>query len=128
MAAMKGAEAGYAFEINEGPCCEIDFRPCITNIIDEIKAGDSIGSIAAKFHNTVVLVILKICRRLRQRYDITQVCLSGGVFQNIYLLERVIPRLQDCGFEVFRNIQVPPNDGGISLGQAVIANEMFQKT
>jgi hydrogenase maturation protein HypF len=128
MAAMKGIEAGYAFNVDEGPCCEIDFRPAIRSIIDEIKEGEPVSSIAAKFHNTLVLVIVEVCRRLRQRKGINQVCLSGGAFQNIYLLERVIPCLQDCGFEVFRNIQVPPNDGGISLGQAVIANEMFQKT
>ena len=126
MAAMKGIEAGYAFNVNEGACYEIDFRPAIRNIIDEIRAGEPISSIAAKFHNTLVLVIIEVCRRLRQRKGINQVCLSGGAFQNIYLLERVIPGLQDCGFEVFRNFQVPPNDGGISLGQAVVANEMFR--
>jgi hydrogenase maturation protein HypF len=127
MAAGKGIESGYAFNVSQDRCWEIDFRPAITNIIDEIKEGEAISSIAAKFHNTVVRVIIEVCRRLRERAGLSQVCLSGGTFQNIYLLEHVIPRLRDLGFEVFRNTQVPANDGGISLGQAVIANEIFRK-
>jgi hydrogenase maturation protein HypF len=53
------------------------------------------------------------------------VCLTGGTFQNMYLLERAVGLLRDLGFEVFLRSRVPPNDGGISLGQAVIANEIL---
>jgi hydrogenase maturation protein HypF len=57
---------------------------------------------------------------------LNRVCLSGGVFQNVYLLERVVADLRRGGFEVFLHAAIPPNDGGISLGQAVIANELMR--
>jgi len=63
-----------------------------------------------------------VCRRLRTGEGIGRVCLSGGTFQNMYLLERVVAGLGAQGFEVFLHALVPPNDGGIALGQAVIAN------
>jgi hydrogenase maturation protein HypF len=55
------------------------------------------------------------------------VCLSGGTFQNVYLLERAVSLLRADGFEVFLHAKVPPNDGGISLGQAVIANQALAR-
>ena len=78
--------------------------------------------IAAKFHNTLVSVITKVCLRLRKTEGLNRICLSGGTFQNMYLLQRVVLWLRQRGFQVFVNSKVPPNDGGISLGQAVIAN------
>jgi hydrogenase maturation protein HypF len=83
--------------------------------------------VAAKFHNTLVRLIIEVCRRLRDQEGLQTVCLSGGVFQNVYLLERVISALCDGDFSVYRNCRVPPNDGGIALGQAAIANEMIRR-
>jgi hydrogenase maturation protein HypF len=54
------------------------------------------------------------------------VCLSGGTFQNAYLLGRLVPALRECGFEVYLNRKVPINDGGIALGQAAVANAIVQ--
>lgn len=127
-AALDGVEDRYAFEINQGSCWEIDLRPAVRNIVHEARNGEAIGVISAKFHNTVVSVIVEVSKRLREQEGLRQVCLSGGTFQNLYLLERVIPALRNCGFEVFRNIQVPPNDGGISLGQAVVASRKVQRS
>jgi hydrogenase maturation protein HypF len=67
-----------------------------------------------------------MCRRVRDAEALNRVCLSGGTFQNHYLLDRVVTGLSESGFEVFLHSVVPANDGGISLGQAVIANEILQ--
>jgi hydrogenase maturation protein HypF len=80
---------------------------------------------AAKFHNTLVAVIMELCLRLRKAERLNRVCLSGGTFQNMYLLKRAFSRLGQCGFEVFINSKVPTNDGGISFGQSVVANAVI---
>jgi hydrogenase maturation protein HypF len=80
--------------------------------------------IAARFHNTIALMILEMCQKISPKTGLTGVALSGGVFQNRLLLRKVIPLLENSGLEVYTHRQVPCNDGGISLGQAVIANAM----
>jgi len=76
---------------------------------------------AAKFHNTIAKFTLELCDKIREKTKINKVAISGGVFQNKYLTEKVISLLESRGFVVFSHKKVPPNDGGISLGQAVIA-------
>jgi len=71
-------------------------------------------------------VVVEISRRLRKSDGLTRVCLSGGTFQNLYLLERTTRALRSEGFEVYLHAKVPPNDGGIALGQALIANANLQ--
>jgi hydrogenase maturation protein HypF len=88
----------------------------------DVFTGQPTGWIAAAFHNTIVAIVMEVCRRLRTAAGIARVCLSGGIFQNLYLPERAVAGLRREGFEVFLHAKVPPNDGGISLGQAVIAN------
>jgi hydrogenase maturation protein HypF len=127
MACQPGIESSYSFDVHQGPCHEIDFRPTIMSIVHEMEQKQPLGALAAKFHNTIVSVIVDMCRRLHDSEGIKLVCLSGGTFQNIYLLERVVPRLESFGFEVFRNLEVPPNDGGIALGQAVIADAILKQ-
>lgn len=112
----------YGFDIGAMNPAEIDVRPAIDQIVREIRTNVPAGMIAAKFHNTLVAVIVQICQRLRQSDGLTRVCLSGGTFQNAYLMERAVPALRERGFAVFVNRRIPPNDGGIALGQAVIAN------
>jgi hydrogenase maturation protein HypF len=85
-------------------------------------AGVDHASIAARFHNGVAEAILLGCRAVRERLGLTTAALSGGVFQNVLLLGRAIDLLEANGFRVLRHRQVPTNDGGISLGQAVVAN------
>jgi hydrogenase maturation protein HypF len=83
--------------------------------------------IAARFHNTVAEAIVEVCRRVRADEKLNRVCLSGGTFQNMKLLARTLTGLRKLEFEVFTHAQVPPNDGGIALGQAVIATEALRQ-
>jgi hydrogenase maturation protein HypF len=126
-AAGEGIEGDYPFEIEERETWQIDTRPAIACLVRDALAKSETGLMAAKFHNTLVSVITEVCLRLRKAERLNRVCLSGGTFQNMYLLKRAVPRLRQHGFEVFVNSKVPPNDGGISLGQAVIANEVVRR-
>jgi hydrogenase maturation protein HypF len=73
-------------------------------------------------------MIAAICLRLKERYRLDSVALSGGCFQNGYLLSQSLSKLRQAGFTVLHHHIVPPNDGGIALGQALIANEHFTKS
>lgn len=99
----------------------ISFRPTISSIVDDLKNHVSVPAISAKFHNTVVDVILSVTEKIRTETGINRVVLSGGSFQNAFLLGTSENLLAKKGFEVFSNTQVPANDGGIALGQLVIA-------
>ncbi len=100
----------------------IDQEPIFCDIIDDLKAGVPIAVISAKFHNAVAEMVSGVCCLIRERDGLSKVALSGGVFQNVYLLKRTLSHLQRKGFELYIHHQVPSNDGGIALGQAVIAN------
>lgn len=112
----------YPFAVENTEPWHVDLRPTIGALVREARARCQTGLMAAKFHNTLVSVVAEICLRLRKTEGVRQVCLSGGTWQNMYLLERAVSRLQQHGFTVFVHAQVPPNDGGIALGQAVVAN------
>ncbi len=118
--AEPGVDSSYPFEITSGG--QIDVRLMIEQIVRDVLAAKPTGWISAAFHNTVAAIVVEICLRLRSAERIDRVCLSGGTFQNVYLVERAVASLSAKGFEVFLHSKVPPNDGGISLGQAVIAN------
>jgi hydrogenase maturation protein HypF len=106
--------AVYPFEAGE----TVDFRPAIRRIVGDAAAGVTPGVISARFHNTVAAAIVETCRRIG---GLRRVCLSGGTFQNMTLLASATRQLQESGFEVFLHAKVPPNDGGIALGQAAVA-------
>jgi len=108
---------GYAFGQDEA----IDAGPVIRGVVADVKAGVRAGTIAAKLHNGLARMICDTCLRLRASDGPNEVALSGGVFQNVTLLERVLPMLRDAGFTVYTHRLVPPNDGGLALGQALIA-------
>jgi hydrogenase maturation protein HypF len=93
------------------------FKQIIKDIQDEIDKS----KISAKFHNTLSDAVLNISQMIREIHKINKVALSGGVFQNNYLLEKCYYALKNNGFNVYSNFKVPVNDGGISLGQAYIA-------
>jgi hydrogenase maturation protein HypF len=88
---------------------------------EDLLAGAAPPVIAARFHRGVTAVIAEVCAALRERSGLGTVALSGGVFQNLLLLGQVVDLLEEAGFRVLTHSRVPPNDGGISLGQAVIA-------
>jgi hydrogenase maturation protein HypF len=124
---LAGAERGgmnaYPFAIADDDPMQIDVRPMIREIVDDVLHGASRERIASRFHITLAAIIDEVCRRIRRRDGVNRVCLSGGSFQNMVLVHRTVGALRRSGFELFLHSRVPPNDGGISLGQAVIANE-----
>jgi hydrogenase maturation protein HypF len=87
----------------------------------DLLAGTSPAVIAARFHRGVAAAIVQVCLLLRERSGLGTVALSGGVFQNLLLLGQVVDLLEDAEFRVLTHARVPPNDGGISLGQVVVA-------
>jgi hydrogenase maturation protein HypF len=121
-----GEQGRYPFEIEDGDLWQVDFRPAIERIAQEAAAGVARGAVAARFHNTLAAAVVETCRRIRGPAGPARVCLSGGTFQNVRLTESAAAGLQAAGFEVFLHSRVPPNDGGIALGQAAIAAERLQ--
>ena len=121
--AAEDVAESYPFAIQSG---DVDFRQAIEHIVAEVRAGVPPPVIAARFHNAVAEAIVEVCRRMRVDEKLNRVCLSGGTFQNMKLLTRTLAGLRKLDFEVFIHSQVPPNDGGIALGQAVIATEALR--
>jgi hydrogenase maturation protein HypF len=105
----------------------LDFRPAIGRIVAELRTATPAPLIAARCHNTVAAAIVAVCRRIRAEDSLNRVCLSGGTFQNTKLLAGTLAGLRKLDFEVFTHAQVPPNDGGIALGQIVIAAEKMRR-
>ena len=104
---------------------EIDMRPAIVALVEDFQARIPVATISARFHYTMARVVADACMRIREAEGLNRVCLSGGTFQNLRLLGQSAEGLRERGFEVFLHQRVPPNDGGLSLGQAVIANEIL---
>src|SRR5438105_2979868 len=90
-------------------------------VVDDLLRATPVAMIAARFHATLVDIIERVCRRLRERTGVGAVALSGGVFQNGRLLASAVDALETAGFEVYSHRQVPSNDGGLALGQAAVA-------
>lgn len=120
-------DARYEFEIEGLESMVLDLRPMIAAIVRDISSCRPAGEISACFHNTLSAAIVEICCRIRQTDALNRVCLSGGTFQNWSLLHRTVVELRRRDFGVFLHATVPANDGGISLGQAVIANELTHR-
>jgi hydrogenase maturation protein HypF len=104
-----------------GPALVVSGADLVQAAADELVAGVAAPLIAARFHCGVAAAIVGVCGRLRDRTGLSVVALSGGVFQNLLLTDQVVTGLSDAGFRVLLHGRVPCNDGGISLGQAVIA-------
>ena len=114
----------YNFDIIDEQPIIIDWFLMVKKILSDISDKVNAEIISTKFHNTLVNIILKIA----QKTGIKKVILSGGCFQNAVLLEKSIDILNKYGFKVYRHQRIPPNDGGISLGQVVIANQKTKNT
>lgn len=133
MAADERAEGVYEYEMvsKSGQEVEqlgaegsliIDFKPLIKGIVADLEKGLEAKLIAGKFHNTIASLILELAQVFSEKASLKTVALSGGVFQNYLLLGKVIPRLRKVGLRPLIKRRVPVNDGGISLGQAVVAH------
>jgi hydrogenase maturation protein HypF len=110
-------EEAYPLPESDG---QADWRMLVESVLRDREKGDSPQWIAARFHNALANWIVAVARRT----DAKQVVLSGGVFQNRYLVERAAELLEERRVRVFTHQRVPANDGGISLGQAVLAADM----
>ena len=110
----------YPVEISEGTPAVIEFSPVVEAVTADLLAGQEPSAIAAAFHRWVADVAVAVSEQAREATGLTAVAISGGVFQNRRLVELLVPDLEQSGFEVLRHRQVPPNDGGISLGQAAV--------
>ena len=103
----------------------INTRPLFDELVRDLRAGIQVGYISRRFHNGLVNAFVNTASNLRERNGLGRVCLSGGTFQNLYLCENLQRELESVGFEVFTQSEVPCNDGGLSLGQALIAAQQI---
>jgi hydrogenase maturation protein HypF len=116
--ADQGESGSYPFAI-EGKT--LNPSPMFQAMLSDLRANVPIPILAGRFHNTIAGLLHRVCQKVRTQTGIGEVALSGGVWQNMTLLKKSIHLLQNDGFTIYLHHQVPTNDGGISLGQAVIA-------
>ncbi|MEO8356367.1 MAG: carbamoyltransferase HypF [Chloroflexota bacterium] len=105
----------------------VRLKELLSSIVEDVRANESAGMIGARFHKTIAGIAVELCKRARQSTGLNEVALSGGVWQNQILLDLVRDGLRQAEFIVYVHQQVPANDGGIALGQAVIANHVVAK-
>ena len=115
--------AAYPAEVDKGDggLLRLAGTSLVRAVAAELEAGVAPPLIAARFHNGLAATTVAACQAVRDDTGLTTVALSGGVFQNLLLLERTVTALEQAGFRVLTHSRVPPNDGGISLGQAAVA-------
>jgi hydrogenase maturation protein HypF len=113
-------EGEYPFDLQGESPLIVDPGPTIRALWNERQKGVPVSTVGGRFHRTVAAMVAAVCGRLRAREALDRVCLSGGVFQNMLLLGHTVEALEGGGLRVFVHRQVPTNDGGISLGQAVV--------
>ena len=118
----KNCKEAYQFDVSD----DISFKKMFVQIIEDLNNKVEISVISAKFHNTIVNVVLQVAIEIRKSQNINKIALSGGVFQNKYLLKNVENKLKENSFDVYTHTKVPSNDGGIALGQIVIASKRLK--
>jgi hydrogenase maturation protein HypF len=104
----------------------LDVKPLVRAIADDIRQGVETSEIAMRFHCSIAELLATACLAARERTGLDTVALSGGVFQNRVLLEQLMKRLEAMAFRVYTNRRVPPNDGGLALGQLAVAAARLQ--
>jgi len=129
-------------ETRDAPPVVIDFLPTISAILSDLEARTAQGTISMRFHNTIIEALVKACSHIESRITCppcdaarqgrranheSRICLSGGCFQNAILTTKLKKRLVGEGFTVYTHSLVPPNDGGIALGQAAVAAHRYKK-
>ncbi len=121
----EAADGGpYPFLLRQhSPALVVDWEPMLRAIVEQIRAGEPAGKIAAQFHTTLAAMIVAVAERIGE----PRVVLTGGCFQNIALLARAVRQLQAAGFRPYWHQRIPPNDGGIALGQAVAAARIIEQ-
>ena len=123
LAADGPTNRAYPFRLRpEGEMWTVETWGLVSGVVEDLLAGRGTGEISSKFHRTVAEVVVAGCERIRELGGASAVALSGGTFQNLLLVEQVVELLTGRGFAVYRHRRVPANDGGLALGQAVLAN------
>jgi hydrogenase maturation protein HypF len=115
------ADGIYPFTAHAGSPTTLDVSPLIRAIVDDLLRGVPVPLIAWRFHCSIAEMLAASCLQERESTGVGIVALSGGVFQNKLLLEKLVARLEDLNFKVYLNRLVPTNDGGLSFGQAAVA-------
>jgi hydrogenase maturation protein HypF len=100
---------------------ELDFRAVIRGLAADLAKGTDLRDLSRRFHSSVVSMVLSQCEAVREEYGVEQVVLSGGVFLNEFVLVNCLVALTRAGFGAYAHRRVPANDGGIALGQAIVA-------
>jgi hydrogenase maturation protein HypF len=117
-------EGLYSYEITGENI--IDPRLMVKAILDDRNNGISIPRISARFHNSLAEMVLEMSIHLREKHNLNQVALSGGVWQNMTLLNKTVKNLKSESFQILLHQHIPPNDGGLALGQVVIGQKYLQ--
>jgi len=108
----------YPFRIEQARPIKVDWGPTIRELLADVGRKESSSVISAKFHNALAEMIVVVAKKIGEQ----NVVLTGGCFQNRYLTERAVARLREEKFTPYWHQRIPPNDGGIALGQAVAAS------
>lgn len=121
LAAQTGHGQLLPYRISQEKPRILDFMPTFAALTEAVRQGINVNFLAASFHLTLAQAVVEMVKLIRQDTGLRTVALSGGVWQNKILLEKVVGMLQQDGFIVYSNQRVPLNDGGLALGQAVVA-------
>ena len=118
-----GATREYGFDVGmEDGAIVVDARPIVRAVVRDLLRGRSAGEVAGRFHRTLTAATLEVCRAIRGATGLGRVCLSGGVFNNDLLTSDLVARLETAGFEAYLPREAPVGDGGLALGQVLVAN------
>ncbi|HEX6554723.1 MAG TPA: carbamoyltransferase HypF, partial [Ktedonobacteraceae bacterium] len=129
----KGTQEGqsiiypYTISMRDQMPTTLDVAPMFRGIVSDIQQGVPASEIAGRFHHSIAELLATVCFGTREQTGLNIIALSGGVFQNRLLLEQLVKRLEGMSFQVYVNRRVPPNDGGISLGQIAVAAAHLQR-
>jgi hydrogenase maturation protein HypF len=121
--AAPGIHDKYQYAIAALEPMIVDWEPMIRQILIDHRKRTGVSQIAAKFHNTLAAIAVDVAKRIQE----PRVLLTGGCFQNRYLTERTVRCLREAGFSVYWHQRVPPNDGGLALGQVVAAQQTIKQ-
>jgi hydrogenase maturation protein HypF len=127
--AQPDVEDRYEYDLNHrsGEPVQLSLRKTLRGLVGDLKRAEAPAIISAKFHNTLAEALLAMAKAARESTRLETAALSGGVFCNRYLANRLAMRLKQEGFAVLLNRDVPSNDGGIALGQAAIAAHILNR-
>jgi len=113
-----GVDGHYGYDIKDG---DIDLIEMIRRIVDEVKDGENVRDISARFHNTLAEIVFDAAERISEESGIKKVMISGGCFQNAYMVDRIEKRFGGSDLELYKHRNFSPTDLGVSVGQAAVA-------